>query len=110
MFGQVYRYLMRELGPISDHLLRRSLSEMQSDHPILFGGSDLGADGTLELPPIRENLAGLSVGQGRGMLVDGLNELLYRELFVLRRTLGADHEKRVLMGFRRESDGRELRA
>jgi hypothetical protein len=110
MFGRVYRYLMREIGPISDHLLRRSLGDMQSDHPILFSGSSLGVDGTLDLPPIRDNLAGLRGDQGRGLLVDGPNELLYRELLVLRRTLGAEHEKRVLTGFRREMERPEIRA
>ena len=67
-------------------------------------------DGTLDLLPLRENLAGLSRDQGRGLLVDGLNELLYRELLVLRRTLGAEHEKRVLMGFPRETGSLEIRA
>jgi len=102
MFGRVYRYLMKEVGPISDHLLRRSLQDTQSDHPILFSGSTLGADGTLDLPPIRDNLAGLRGEKGRGLLVEGLNELLYREMLVLRRTLGEEHEKRVLTGLRRE--------
>ncbi len=110
MFSRVYRYLMREIGPISDHLLRRSLRNMQSDHPILFSGSSLGVDGTLDLLPLRENLAGLSSDQGRGLLVDGLNEWLYRELLVLRCTLGAEHEKRVLMGFPRETGSLEFRA
>lgn len=110
MFGQVYRYLMKEIGPISDHLLRRSLKDAQSDHPILLSGSTLGADGTLDLPPIRDNLAGLRGDQGRGLLVDGLNELLYRELLVLRRTLGEEHEKRLLNGLRREVRSAEIRA
>jgi len=102
MFGRVYRYLTREIGPISDHLLRRSLQETESDHPVLFSGSSLSADGTVDLPPLRENLTGLHGERGRGLLVDGLNELLYREMLLLRRTLGAEHEKRVLTGFRRE--------
>jgi hypothetical protein len=110
MLGLVYRYLMREIGPVSDHLLGRSLRHMANDHPILFGGSRLGADGTLDLAPLRDNLAGLGDERGRGMLVDGLNELLYRELLVLRRTLGAEHEKRVLAGLRRESGRLEPRA
>ncbi len=110
MFGRVYRYLMQEIGPISEHLLRRSLRILQSEHPILFSGSSLGADGTLDLLPLRENLAGLSSDKGRGLLVDGLNELLYRELLVLRRTLGAEHEKRVLIGFPRVARSPEIRA
>lgn len=109
MFGRVYRYLMREVGPISDHLLRRSLKDTQSEHPILLSGSTLGADGTLDLPPIRDNLAGLRGEKGQEVLVEGLNELLYREMLVIRRTLGAEHEKKVLTGFRRVRERPEIR-
>ena len=36
----------------------------------------------------------------REALIQGLNELLYAELLVLRKTLGSDHEGRVLRSFR----------
>ena len=34
------------------------------------------------------------------MLIQGLNELLYAELYVLRKTLGPQHEGRILRAFR----------
>jgi hypothetical protein len=107
MFGHVYRYLMREVGPISDHLLARSLREMRTAHPVLFSRAALGGDGTLDDALLQENLRGLREGRQRDALVQGLNEFLYSELLVLRRTLGAEHERRVLRAFREVPTGGE---
>ncbi len=107
MFGHVYRYLMREVGPISDHLLARSLREMQAAHPVLFSRAALGGDGTLDDALLQENLRGFGEGRQRDALVQGLNEFLYSELLVLRRTLGPEHERRVLRTFREAPPGGE---
>ena len=36
----------------------------------------------------------------RGLLVDGLNELLYAELLAVKRTLGAEHEASIIKAVR----------
>ena len=100
MFGLVYRYLMREVGPISEHLLSRSLRDLSAAHPALFQSASLGGDGTVDADLLRENLGSLAGRRRREALIQGLNELLYAELLVLRKTLGSDHEGRVLRSFR----------
>jgi len=101
MLGQVYQYLMREVGPISEHLLAKALRELKGEHPVLLSRAALGGDGTLDGEVLQENLRGLAGLRRRETLVQGLNELLYSELLVLRRTLGAEHEGRVLRALRR---------
>ena len=100
MFSHLYQYLTREIGPISEPLLARSLHESRGAHPVLFGRSNLGGDGTLDGAVLEENLQGLSDERQRAILVQGLNEFLYSEILVLRRTLGADHERKILKSFR----------
>ncbi|OLE65799.1 MAG: hypothetical protein AUG03_02900 [Acidobacteria bacterium 13_1_20CM_2_68_14] len=100
MFGMVYQYLMKEVGPISEHLLSRSLRELSAAHPALFHRASLGGDGTVDAGLLRENLSALASRRRRETLIHGLNELLYSELLVLRKTLGPDHEGRVLRAFR----------
>jgi hypothetical protein len=100
MLGQVYRYLLREAGPISGHLLGRTLRDATLQYPVLFSRTSLGGDGTIDAALLRENLRGLGGDRRRATLVQGLNELLYAELLVLRRTLGAEHEGRLLRTFR----------
>ena len=100
MLGQVYRYLLREAGPISGHLLGRTLHAAKGQHPVLFSRASLGGDGTIDPALVQENLRGLAGVRRRDALVQGLNELLYAELLTLRRTLGAEHEGRLLRSFR----------
>ena len=104
MLGHVYRYLMREVGPISEHLLARSLREMRGAHPVLFSRSSLGGDGTLDGMVLQEKLRGLRDGRRHEILVQGLNELLYTEMLTLRRTLGTEHEQRVLQALNLDRD------
>jgi hypothetical protein len=102
IYGRVYQYMTIELGPISDNLLSAPLADLGSSHAPLFSRARLAGDGTLDGGLIEANLRGLARGRRREALVDGLNELLYRQLLVLRRTLGPEHERRVLHELRRD--------
>jgi hypothetical protein len=100
MFVRVHEHLMEEVGPISTDLLVKSLREIESVHPVLFGGATLGGDGSVDVAQIRDNVGRLEGRGRREILVQGLNELLYAELLVVRRTLGPEHEGRLLRVFR----------
>lgn len=102
MFGRVFQYLTLELGPISETLLSATLRELEPAHAPLFSAARLGGDGTLDEEVLDRNLLGLARRDRRRTLVAGLSELLYRELLVLRQSLGPDHERRVLNLLRRE--------
>ena len=102
MFGRVFQYLMLELGPISETLLSATLREIEGAHAPLFTSARLGGDGTLDERVLDRNLRGVARRDRRRTLVEGLSELLYRELLVLRKALGPDHERRVLHLLRRE--------
>jgi hypothetical protein len=91
---------MDEVGPISADLLVKSLRETEAAHPVLFGGAALGGDGSVDGAQIRDNLGRMAAGGRRESLVQGLNELLYAELLVVRRALGPEHEGRLLRVFR----------
>jgi hypothetical protein len=104
MFGRVHAHLMREVGPISADLLSKTLHDIEAAHPRLFGGTALGGDGTVDAAQIRDNLGRVAGRKRRDLLVQGLNELLYAELLVVRRTLGPEHEGRLLKAFRGAAD------
>ncbi len=99
MFGRVHAVMMREVGPISEPLLEKALRSLQPAHPELFAAAALGGDGTIDPDLLHRSLRG-PVAQRRADLVQGLNELLYAELLVLRRTLGPEHETRLLREMR----------
>jgi len=100
MFGLVYQYLMKEVGPISDHLLGRALRDLEGSHPALFHRASLGGDGTVDPGLLRQNLGAHARHPQRDALIEGLNELLYAELLIVRKTLGPQHEGRILRVFK----------
>jgi hypothetical protein len=102
MFGRVFQSLTLELGPIAETLLAAVLRELEPQHAPLFAGARLGGDGTLDEGMLDRNLVGAGRRDRRRILVEGLSELLYRELLVLRQSLGSDHERRVLNLLKRE--------
>ena len=102
LFGRVHQYLMIEMGPIVTDLLQAAVRALEREEGELFREVALAGDGTLDADRLRRNLLALPRPARRAALVQGLNELLYRELLVLRQSLGTDHERRLLGQLRRE--------
>jgi hypothetical protein len=63
--------------------------------PEVFGRVTLRSNGSLSEERILENLR-QAEGDRKGLLVQALNEYLYSALLAIRRTLGPEHESRVL--------------
>jgi hypothetical protein len=102
LFGRVYQYMTMELGPISESLLSASLRDLEGAHAPVFRRARLAGDGTLNGEILERNMMTVAREGRRGALVEGLNELLYRELLVLRQALGQEHERRVLHMLKRD--------
>jgi uncharacterized protein DUF4388 len=100
MFAFLYRYLLREVGPIGDAVLGRYFEEQQRSQRALLAEQRLGRDGTLDERLLQKSLRSLGNGARIEKLIDGLNELLYAELLAVRRTLGSQHEGRAVQGLR----------
>lgn len=95
MFSFLYHYFLREVGPIAENILEKYLNRLKTEQPELFQRVTMRSNGTLAEERVLENLK--SVPRDRmQVLVRGLNEFLYSTLFVIRKTLGEDHEKNVL--------------
>lgn len=99
MFTFLYHYLLREVGPIAENILEKYLGRLKSAQPEIFMRVTLRSNGALSEERLLENAGHLESGR-RGMLVQALNEYLYSALLAIRRTLGADHEHRVLQTLR----------
>jgi hypothetical protein len=95
MFSFLYHYFLREVGPIAENILEKYLNRLKLDQPELFQRVTMRSNGTLAEERILENLKGLPRDRMQ-ILIKGLNEFLYSTLFVIRKTLGEEHEKNVL--------------
>jgi len=96
MYEHIFKYMVREVGPIAENVLEKYLGTLRDGRKDVFGGVKLQKDGTLDVTVIERNLNKFPEEQRRGLLVDGLNELLYAELLAIKRTLGAEHEAAIV--------------
>jgi len=100
MYGYVFRYMVREVGPIAENVLEKYLGGLREARKDIFAGVRLQKDGTLDPAVLERNVNKFPEEQRRSRLVEGLNELLYAELLAVKRTLGSDHEGNIIRAFR----------
>ncbi len=95
MFSFLYHYFLREVGPIAENIMEKYLNKIKQQEPILFQRVTLRSNGTIAEERLLENLR--TVEKDRmSILIKWLNEYLYSILFVIRKTLGQEHEKNVI--------------
>jgi len=100
MFAFIYAYMMKEVGPIAEHVLDKYLKEVRDSNSALLNRIVLGKDGTLNEDALARNVHLIRGRSRRDLLVGGLNEFLYSGLLAVKRTLGADHEAIVVRRLR----------
>ncbi|HSP07738.1 MAG TPA: DUF4388 domain-containing protein [Acidobacteriota bacterium] len=96
MFSYLYRYMMREVGPIAEHVLNKYLLEIRDSNSSILKNVILKKDGTLDESTITGNLNWIRPDLKRESLVGSLNEFLYSAILAVKRTLGPEHESHVI--------------
>jgi hypothetical protein len=99
MYSYIFKYMVREVGPIAENVLEKYLGTLRTSRPDAFENVKLQKDGTLDAAVIEHNLERLSEDERRTRLVDALNEFLYAEILAVKRTLGAEHEAAIIRAF-----------
>jgi hypothetical protein len=96
MFSFIYSYMIKEVGPIAEHVLDKYLREVREANQALFNRIALAKDGTLDEDSLTRNVQLLRGRNSVDLLVRGLNEFLYSGQLAVKRTLGVDHEAVVI--------------
>ena len=96
MFSYLYRYMMREVGPITEHVLSKYLLDIRDSNSSVFRNVALKKDGTLDDATIEGNLQWVRADHKKELLLSSLNEFLYCTILAVKRTLGPEHESRVI--------------
>ena len=96
MFSYLYRYMMREVGPITEHVLNKYLGELREANVSVLKDVPLKKDGMLDEGAIEENLSRFRGDNKKEILISSLNEFLYSTILAVKRTLGPEHESRVI--------------
>jgi hypothetical protein len=95
MFSYLYRYMLREVGPITEHVLNKYLMDLKETNGSVLKDVTLRKDGTLDALAVQANVKSLEDGQ-KDTLISALNEFLYSSILAVKRTLGPEHESRVI--------------
>jgi hypothetical protein len=96
MFSYLYRYMMREVGPIAEHVLGKYLGEVRENNSSVLKNVNLKKDGTLDQPTLEGNLNWIRAESKKEALISTLNEFLYSAILAVKRTLGPEHESQVI--------------
>jgi len=97
MVSYLYRYMMREVGPIAEHVLNKYLMEIRENNTSVLKNVVMRKDGTLDEATIEGNLNWLRVDSKKDALISSLNEFLYSAILAVKRTLGPEHESQVIL-------------
>jgi Domain of unknown function (DUF4388) len=96
MYSYLYRYMLREVGPITEHVLNKYLGELKEANSSILKNVSMKKDGTLNGAAIQNNLESFSGDSRKDVLISSLNEFLYSSILAVKRTLGPEHESRVI--------------
>lgn len=96
MFSYLYRYMMREVGPIAEHVLNKYLTEVRENNSSILKNVTMRKDGTLDQATLEGNLNWIKADSKKEALISSLNEFLYSAILAVKRTLGPEHESQVI--------------
>ncbi len=100
IFRLITEFLRMAVGDRVHVILGAFFRGVDHGQEILFDAVSLEPDGSLDPRPLLANIAEYLPGERESILIRGLNELLYFQLFAVRNNLGQEQEKEILTALR----------
>lgn len=94
------KVMIKEIGPISVSLLLKAIDDVMENLPPYFRKLQLNQDGTVFEEPLIKALWYHDFDQNIGDFLKGLEEILYTELYTVKKHLGIEYEQQVLKWIR----------
>ncbi len=99
-FEYIYRVLSKEIGPVAHSILFDSITAiMESIHPC-FQNLEIRNDGRIDEKSIMKSVFYENFNENSNEFLKGLEEILYAEIYAVKRHLGKDQEKLILRWIR----------
>lgn len=99
-FEYIYRVLSKEIGPVAHAILVDSITAVVDSIPPCFRSLEIRADGRLEERSVLKGVWHEDFAGSGGDFLRGLEEILYAEIFAVKRHLGREHESLILQWIR----------
>jgi hypothetical protein len=92
----IYKVMLKEIGPISLSLLLKAVEDIMENLPSYFRKIQLNPDGTINEELILKSLWYHDFDEYIGEFLKGLEEILYTEIYAVKKHLGVEYEQQVL--------------
>jgi len=92
----ILKYLSKEIGPVAINIIRKSISECKAMLPPLFSDLEIAENGQITFGRVFKAGIAYASPELQEKVIEGLNELLLNQIIAVKRTLGDDHEMRLV--------------
>ena len=92
----IYKVMLKEIGPISLSLLLKAVEDIMENLPSYFQKIQLNPDGTINEELLLKSVWYHDFDQHIGDFLRGLEEILFTEIYAVKKHLGVDYEQQVL--------------
>lgn len=92
----IYKTLSKEIGPIALSLLLKSIEDIMENLPSYFRKIQLNSDGKIIENTIIKSLWYHDFDKNISEFLRGLEEILYTEIYAVKKHLGVEYEQQVL--------------
>jgi hypothetical protein len=99
-FEYIFRVLSKEIGPVAHAILSDSITAIQESIPPCFQDLQLRPDGRLDEKSIMKSVWYENFSDNSNEFLRGLEEILYSEIYAVKRHLGKEHERQLLRWIR----------
>jgi hypothetical protein len=99
-FEYIYRLLVKEIGPVAHSILVDSITAILDTIPLCFQNLEIGGDGRLDEKSVLKSMWYENFAENSNEFLKGLEEILYAEIFAVKRHLGKEYEKAILQWIR----------
>jgi hypothetical protein len=95
-YEMIYKILSKEIGPIALSILSKSIEDISEKLPFFLKKVTLKTDGSVQKTPILKSVWYYDFEQYIGQFVKGLEEILYAEIYAVKKHLGIEYEQQIL--------------
>ena len=95
-FEMIYKILSKEIGPVAFSILTNSIEEVKSNLPVFLKSAEIDKNGRLVNKKILKKVWYHEFEKHGSDFVRGLEEILYSQIFAIKKNIGIDYENQIL--------------
>ena len=96
LFEMIFKMLKKEIGPIALSISQNALEEIRESLPGPFRKTEIMPDGKLSDELLQKTIWFGDMAKKMDEFISALDEILYAQIYAVKKNLGNEHEQQVL--------------